>query len=82
MNKIKFTSEEKNAIVTKIKRYMSEELDHDLGSFEAEFLLDFFTDEIGPYFYNRGIYDAQNVVNERLESVTEALYTLEQTTPS
>nr|WP_233449279.1 DUF2164 family protein [Xanthomonas perforans] len=26
-----------------------------IGRFDAEFLLDFFTEEVGAYFYNRGI---------------------------
>ena len=45
---------------------------------KAEFLLDFFTEEIGPYYYNRGLGDAQAVLSERLESIGEAIYELEK----
>ncbi|MCF5942772.1 DUF2164 domain-containing protein, partial [Xanthomonas perforans] len=35
--------------------YFTEELKQQIGRFDAEFLLDFFTEEVGAYFYNRGI---------------------------
>ncbi|WP_428622714.1 DUF2164 domain-containing protein [Sedimenticola sp.] len=78
---IQFTREEKQAIVPKIKLYLKEELDKEVGNFDAEFLLDFFTQEIGPFFYNRGIYDAQAILEQRMESVADAIYELEKPTP-
>ncbi|MBU2964614.1 DUF2164 domain-containing protein [Amphritea sp. 2_MG-2023] len=65
MSEIKFTKDETDRIVTKVKRYFNDELDQDIGGFEAEFLLDFFAKEIGPYFYNRGLIDAQKVFTEK-----------------
>jgi len=50
MSEIKFSANDKERIVTKIKAYFSAELDQDIGGFEAEFLMDFFAKEIGPYF--------------------------------
>jgi|GEM_PF-326557 len=43
MSKIKFSKDEKDIIVGKIKLYFTEELDHKIGQFDAEFLLDFFS---------------------------------------
>ena len=57
MSEIEFSKEEKEIIVKKIQLYFREELDRDIGQFDAQFLLDFFAKEIGPYFYNRGLYD-------------------------
>ena len=54
MAEIKFSDEEKKAIGLKVQRYVEEELDLEIGQFDAEFLLDFFAREIGEYFYNRG----------------------------
>ena len=59
---------------------MHEELDREVGQFEAGFLLDFFAEEIGPYFYNRGLYDAQAILESRLEQVAEAIYEIEKPT--
>tara|TARA_R100001377_G_scaffold32599_1_gene17768 strand:+ start:1453 stop:1710 length:258 start_codon:yes stop_codon:yes gene_type:complete len=71
MNTIKFSSTETELLVTKIQNYFSEELDQDLGQFDAEFLLDFFSKEVGAHFYNRGLSDAQTVIAAKLENVSE-----------
>ncbi len=59
MTNITFRKDEKALIVRKIQLYFSEELKQQIGQFDAEFLLDFVGQEIGSYFYNRGLYDAQ-----------------------
>jgi len=80
MSQIEFSREEKEIISRKIQLYFSEELEQDIGQFDAEFLLDFFAEEIGPYFYNRGLYDAQAVLESRLENINEAIYDIEKPT--
>jgi len=45
------------------------------------FLLDFFTETIGPYYYNRALQDAQDVLEERMESFRDALYAIEKPSP-
>jgi len=78
MTNIKFTAQEKEQIILKIQKYFSQELDQDLGQFDADFLLDFFSNEVGAYFYNRGLSDAQQIISERVEHLSEAIYELEQ----
>lgn len=80
MSKIEFSKEEKAVIVGKIQLYFQEELDQELGRFDAEFLLEFFAEEVGAYFYNRGLYDAQAVLEKRLDAIGEAIYELEKPT--
>ena len=80
VSKIEFSKEEKDLIVGKIKLYFSEELNQNIGSFDAGFLLDFFTEEVGPYFYNRGLYDARAVLQERLQNIDDAIYEIEKPT--
>jgi uncharacterized protein (DUF2164 family) len=80
MSEIKFTKEEIETITKKIQLYFSEELDHEIGQFDAQFLLDFISEEIGSYFYNRGLYDAQSILESRMESISEAIYDLEKIT--
>lgn len=80
MSKIEFTKEEIEIITKKIQLYFSEELNQEIGQFDAQFLLDFFSEDIGPYFYNRGLYDAQSILENRLESITEAIYDIEKIT--
>ncbi|WP_203142298.1 DUF2164 domain-containing protein [Marinobacter mangrovi] len=79
MEKIRFTTEEKQQ-VQKVKLYFREELDQDIGQFDAEFLIDFFAEEVGAYFYNRGLYDAQALFQKKVDELGEAVLELEQPT--
>ena len=80
MSEIKFSTEETESIVRKIQLYFREELDQEIGRFDAEFLLDFFAEEVGAYFYNRGLLDAQVVIESRLEGIRDAPYEIEKPT--
>ena len=80
MAEIVFSQEEKELLVQKLKRYMIDELDYEIGQFDAEFFLDFFSKEIGVYHYNRGLSDAQDIFRNRVESITDAIYELETPT--
>jgi uncharacterized protein (DUF2164 family) len=80
MPDIKFTADEKAIIVGKIQLYFAEELKQKLGRFEAEFLLDFVAEELGAYFYNRGLYDAQAVLASKIDDVQDSIFQLEQKT--
>ena len=77
---VDFSKHEKEIIVKKIQMYFNEELDQKLGRFDAEFLIDFISEELGVYYYNRGLYDAQTVLEANLESIGEAIYQIEKPT--
>jgi uncharacterized protein (DUF2164 family) len=78
MKKIELTKEEKAAAVARIRHYFSQELDQTIGVLPAEFLLDFFADEIGAFFYNRGLRDAHAALMQRVDDFGEAIYALER----
>ncbi|NUO75104.1 MAG: DUF2164 domain-containing protein [Lysobacter sp.] len=80
MSTIAFSKDETALLVRKIQLYFSQELNQQIGQFDAEFLLDFFSKEVGAYYYNRGLYDAQSALNAKLEDVQDAIYQLEQHT--
>lgn len=77
---IKFSKEEKDSITQKIHVYFQTELNQKIGRFDAEFLLEFFSKEIGSYFYNRGLYDAQAILAQRVEDLSESILALEKPT--
>jgi uncharacterized protein (DUF2164 family) len=80
MTVIEFSNEERAILAGKIKTYIATELGQEIGDFDAGFLLDFVTKEIGPYYYNRGLYDAQALLSKRIDEVGEAIIDLEKPT--
>lgn len=73
MTAIKFGKEQKEAILSKLKKYCEDELDLELGQFEAEFFLDFISDNIGNHYYNKALEDAQQIVTQRTMDITDAI---------
>lgn len=78
MNKIQLSKDQKERMVGKIKTYFQDELQQEIGGFDAEFLIDFFARELGPSFYNRGIFDAQQVFAQKQEEAGYLIQELEQ----
>lgn len=79
---IKFSPEQQQLLTTKLRDYFNNELNYDLGSFDAQFLLDFIRDEIGLYFYNQGVLDAQVVLSKKVDDIQDAIAQLEQYPPT
>lgn len=82
MTEISFDEERKAVLCQKLQRYIADELDHEVGQFEAEFLLDFISKEIGGYYYNKGLQDAGSVIAAKFEDINDALYEIEAPTDS
>ncbi|MFT6989367.1 MAG: hypothetical protein ACJASL_001338 [Paraglaciecola sp.] len=40
--------------------------------------LDFISKEMGNLYYNQGLYDAQTVLTDQMDSLNDAIYQLEQ----
>ena len=78
MSKIEFLPHQKEQLIQKLQKYMSTELDVELGQFDADFLLDFISKEMGSSYYNQGLYDAQAVLVDKMDSLTDAIYQLEK----
>lgn len=78
MSEIKFSKQEKESMVIKLQAWFEQELDQDLGQFDAEFLLDFFSKEMGGYYYNRGLHDARAIVEQRVNAIDDDIYAIEK----
>lgn len=78
MSDIDFSREQIQRMTGKLQDYLRRELDVEIGDFDAEFLLDFFAKELGSYYYNQGMTDALSVIEEKMESVTDALTWLQK----
>ena len=77
---IKLSKEIKHEVVAKIKDHCRDELDFDIGGFDAEFLLDFFAKEIGVYFYNQALTDVHALLENQMETMVDIVYALEKPT--
>ncbi|RTZ17364.1 DUF2164 domain-containing protein [Vibrio aquaticus] len=78
MSKIEFTSQQKQAMSAELQRYLEDELDIEIGQFDADFLLEFVTKKFGATFYNKGLSDAQAIFDRKILDVADELYEIEQ----
>jgi len=75
-----FSADERTELLRALREFSASELENELGGFEAEFMLDFITEKIGAYYYNRGLLDARALLEKRIETIGDALYELEKPT--
>lgn len=80
MSEITFSKEQKEVLVQKIQLYFDQELDQKIGQFDAEFLLDFISEEMGSFYYNQALLDAQAIIDKKLDDISHALYEIEKPT--
>jgi uncharacterized protein (DUF2164 family) len=80
MKPITFSREETSDLVGEIQEYFRDELDQSIGALPAEMLMRFFSEKMGAYFYNRGLYDAQELIGKRMDSLRDDVFQLEQPT--
>ena len=78
MSKIEFTSQQKQAMASAVQTYLENELEFEIGQFDADFLVDFIVEKFGPAFYNKGVKDAQLVMERKMMDIADELYEIEQ----
>lgn len=82
MSELTLSKDAQEALVTKLKIYFKDELDQEIGSFDAEFLIDFLAKDLGPHFYNQGLRDANALFAERAEELGYLVQDLEKSSSS
>ena len=78
MTQITFSKQDKTHLIEKLQHFADAELDVELGQFDTEFLFDFITQEMGAYFYNQGLYDAQAILSAKFDLISEAIAEIEK----
>lgn len=78
MARIELSKPAREAAARGLAKYLKDELEVEVTGFDVQFLLDFVAEQVGPYFYNQGLADAQAVVAARMEAVAEAIWALEK----
>jgi uncharacterized protein (DUF2164 family) len=75
-------TDDREFLRTRLTTYLQNELNVDLGRFEADFMLDMIVETFGPYFYNAGLRDAQAALLRRIDDVRSAIDELERPLPN
>jgi len=76
---ITLEKDDEKKLVTSIKRYMSENLDTEIGELQSSLFLQFCLEEIGPAIYNRAISDAQTYMQERAMDIENTCFAADST---
>jgi uncharacterized protein (DUF2164 family) len=78
MSKIELSLSQRELMVQKLQAYFDKELAQELEQFDAEFLLDFISKELGAHFYNSGLHDARAIFESKIELIDDEIYAIEK----
>lgn len=67
-------------MISEIQRFFYEERNEEIGLIAAENAFEFIKNHLGPHFYNEAIKDARLIVEQKMNSLEEDLYSLEKNT--
>ena len=81
MPQIELKETEKAEAIEKLKQYFEQELQLELGTFDAQFLLEFFAEQLGWSIFNQGLADAFGLMEISLGEISEKIYELQQEPP-
>ena len=77
---ISISRKNKDKIVQMLQEQFKDNLDQDIGNLDAEFLTDFFTENIGALYYNQALKDVHTLIYEKTESLADNIYELSKDT--
>jgi len=58
MNEMTLTPEQREQLKRKLEQYCEQHFELELEQFDAEFFVDFISEQFGPVFYNAGLDEA------------------------
>ncbi|WP_455661805.1 DUF2164 domain-containing protein [Pradoshia sp.] len=73
---VKWNAEERKHIISEIQYFYHQERGEEIGELAAGTILDFFAEQIGPYYYNAGVKDAVKQAEAHSSRLEEDLYAL------
>jgi uncharacterized protein (DUF2164 family) len=78
MADIELSHEDRAALGRQVQRFVTEELDLEIGNMDAEQLVEFLIKTAGHHCYNLGLQDAQILVERKAEDIASELSTMEK----
>lgn len=64
---IQLSKEQKESAVIKIKEYIEDNFEIEVGNLQSSLFLNYITEHIGVYYYNQAISDSMSYMNEKVE---------------
>ena len=66
---IELSREQKEKAAAVIKAYVEEQWETEIGALKSAFFVDFLCENVGKYFYNKGIADCASYMEEKVEDL-------------
>jgi uncharacterized protein (DUF2164 family) len=66
---IELSKDDRQQAIASIERFFRENMEEKIGNVAASGLLSFFLEEVGPSIYNKGVSDAQERMQARVEEL-------------
>ena len=73
---INISRKNKDKITQDLQEWLRENLEQEIGNLDAEFLLDYFTENLGGFYYNQALSDVHSLIAEKTESLADSIYDL------
>ena len=73
---INISRKNRDKIAQDIQEWFRENLDQEIGNLDSEFLLDYFTENLGGFYYNQALSDVHSLITEKTESLADSIYDL------
>ena len=70
---LKLSDEHKAGVEQRLKRYLADELDQEVGDLKAQLFAEFVYEEIAPIIYAQAIRDASDYLQEKLLDMEASL---------
>ena len=71
---IELKKEAEQALISSIRRYVSENMENEIGDLQASLFLKYCLEEIGPCVYNAAIADVQRHLQEKVADLDNVCY--------
>lgn len=77
-NKPLLSPDQRDEAAHRIRDWLRNEQDLELGRLPAEMLVEFIEQHVGRLYYNQGLRDAEALIRAKVEDVSDALYGMER----
>ncbi len=71
MARIELDKAVRDTLARGVRQYLKDEAGVEIDPVDAQRLLDFLAETLGPHYYNQGLSDAETVLKDRIEAIAD-----------